>query len=138
MTAQAPVKPNSWVDTNIWFYALSSGDEAKRLSANHLLDSIERPVVNSQVIRELCINLLKKSSYDEAAIQELATSLYRDCHVAPECIYLLGAKERMVRQAHHSNRGCQGEDLNLHPVRDTLLKRARIPFRHLGLEVIIA
>ena len=84
MTAQAPVKPNSWVDTNIWFYALSSGDEAKRLSANHLLDSIERPVVNSQVIRELCINLLKKSSYDEAAIQELATSLYRDCHVAPE------------------------------------------------------
>jgi len=83
MTAPALVH-NAWVDTNIWFYALSSGDEAKRLAANRLLDSLERPIVNSQVIRELCINLLKKSSYDEAAIQELVTSLYRDCHVVPE------------------------------------------------------
>ncbi len=84
MTASALVKHNAWVDTNIWFYALSSGDETKRLAANCLLDPIDRPVINSQVIRELCINLLRKSSYDEAAIQELVTSLYRDCHVAHE------------------------------------------------------
>lgn len=84
MTVPAPVKHSAWVDTNIWFYALSAGDETKRLAANRLLDSLEHPVINSQVIRELCINLLKKSSYDEAAIQELVASLYRDCHVVPE------------------------------------------------------
>lgn len=84
MTTPALVKHSAWIDTNIWFYALSAGDETKRLAANRLLDSLERPVINSQVIRELCINLLKKSSYDEAAIQELVASLYRDCHVAPE------------------------------------------------------
>ncbi len=84
MAAPALVKRNARVDTNIWFYALSAGDEAKRLATNRLLDSLDRPVINSQVIRELCINLLRKSSYDEAAIQELVTSLYRDCHVAPE------------------------------------------------------
>lgn len=73
-----------FVDTNIWFYALSAGDEAKRLAANRLLDSLERPVVNGQVIRELCANLLKKSFYDEPAVQELVSMLHRDCRVAPE------------------------------------------------------
>ena len=78
MTALALVKHNAWVDTNIWFYALSSGDEAKRIAANRLLDSLDYPIINSQVIRELSVNLLRKSSYDETAIQDLATSLYRD------------------------------------------------------------
>ncbi len=73
MAAPALVKRNARVDTNIWFYALSAGDEAKRLATNRLPDSLDRPAINSQVIRELCINLLRKSSYDEAAIQELAT-----------------------------------------------------------------
>ena len=75
-----------FVDTNVWFYALSAGDEAKRLAANHLLDSLDRPIINGQVIRELCVNLLKKSSYNEPAVQELIASLHRDCHVAPETI----------------------------------------------------
>jgi predicted nucleic acid-binding protein len=99
MTAPAPFKYNVWVDTNIWFYALSAGDENKRLAANRLLDSLERPVINSQVIRELCINLLKKSSYDEAAIRELVTSLYRDCHVVPEnaSVFLRASELRKQR-----------------------------------------
>jgi predicted nucleic acid-binding protein len=86
MTAPALVKHNAWVDTNIWFYALSAGDEAKRIAANHLLDALDHPIINSQVIRELSINLLRKSAYDETAIQDLATSLYRDCHVVPESV----------------------------------------------------
>ncbi len=32
---------------------------------------------------------------------------------------------------------CREEDLNLHPLRDTYLKRARLPFRHLGYREII-
>lgn len=97
MTAPAPVH-NVWVDTNIWFYALSSGDEAKRLAANRLLDSLDRPVLNGQVIRELCINLLRKSSYDEAAIQELVSSLYCDCHVAPENIHVFLRASELRKQ----------------------------------------
>lgn len=73
-----------FVDTNIWFYALSAGDEAKRLAANRLLDSLERPVINGQIIRELCVNLLKKSSYEEPTIQELISMLHRDCRIATE------------------------------------------------------
>lgn len=75
-----------FVDTNIWFYALSKGDEVKRRAANHLLDSLAYPVVNSQVIRELCLNLLRKSSYDEVLIQELIISMHRECRMAPESV----------------------------------------------------
>ena len=84
-----------FVDTNIWFYALSAGDEAKRL-----LDSLESPVINGQVIRELCANLLRKSSYDEPAIQQLVTVLHRDCRVAPESIgVFLRASDLRKQQA---------------------------------------
>ena len=85
-------------DTNIWFYALSAGDETKRLAANRLLDSLDRPIINSQVIRELCVNLLRKSSYDEAAIQELVASLYRDCHVAPESVSVFLRSSELRKQ----------------------------------------
>ncbi len=99
MSAPALVKRHVWVDTNIWFYALNSGDDAKRIAANRLLDSIEQPVINSQVIRELCINLLRKSSYDELAIQELASSLYRDCLVANESVAVF-IRASKLRQQH--------------------------------------
>src|SRR3989344_2795445 len=31
--------------------------------------------------------------------------------------------------------GCRGEELNLHALRHTLLKRARLPFRHPGYTI---
>ncbi len=99
MTTPTLVNQQAWVDTNIWFYALSSGDGAKRIAANRLLDSLDHPVINSQVIRELCVNLLRKSTYDETTIQELSSSLYRDCHVAAESVgvFLRASK---LRQQH--------------------------------------
>jgi predicted nucleic acid-binding protein len=60
-----------FVDTNIWFYALCTGDEAKRSAANGLLESLELPVINAQVVRELCVNLIKKSFFDESGIRDL-------------------------------------------------------------------
>lgn len=87
-----------FVDTNIWFYALSAGDETRRLAANHLLDTLVRPVVNSRVIRELCLNLLKKSSYDEPAIQELVISTHDDCHVSPENVAVFLRASELRRQ----------------------------------------
>lgn len=78
MTAQA------FVDTNIWFYALCKSDNAKHFAANSLLDALEMPMINGQVIRELCCNLLKKSSFDEPAILNLIQLLHSDCRIAPD------------------------------------------------------
>ena len=89
----------AFVDTNIWFYALSTSDEVKRIAANALIDSLGTPMINGQVVRELCCNLLKKSSFDETAIQELILGLYSDCAFAPDNanIYLRAASLRQQK-----------------------------------------
>ena len=52
-----------FVDTNIWLYALlepaHTADSDKRLRAAGFIGQLKRPVINSQVVRELCCNLLK-------------------------------------------------------------------------------
>ena len=63
----------------ILFYSLSAGDDVKRLAANGLIDSLVRPVINGQVIRELCINLLNWDSLIVAAALEAeCTTLYSE------------------------------------------------------------
>lgn len=42
----------AFVDTNIWFYALSTNDEVKRIASNALIDSLGTPMINGQVVRE--------------------------------------------------------------------------------------
>jgi predicted nucleic acid-binding protein len=48
-----------------------------------LAKSVRAIALNSQVIRETCSNLLKKSAYPEDAIQRLVRGWYRDCEVFP-------------------------------------------------------
>ena len=77
----------AFVDTNIWLYSLIQNDDvagdARHGMAFAFLASLSRPVLNSQVIRETCSNLLKKSAYPEDAIQRLVRGWYRDCEVFP-------------------------------------------------------
>jgi predicted nucleic acid-binding protein len=56
-----------FVDTNIWLYSLvqdatSAGDERHR-QAFTFLENLASPVLNSQVMRETCSNLIKKSGF---------------------------------------------------------------------------
>ena len=71
-----------FVDTNIWLYALTeeAGDIRHQQAASAVLQ-LERPVINSQVIREACSNLLKKSSLSEERLCALVRDWYRDCEV---------------------------------------------------------
>jgi predicted nucleic acid-binding protein len=68
-----------FVDTNVWLYAFISGsDTAKSERARQLLRANEPSVVvSSQVINEICVNLVKKAHLPEADIQELVRSFYR-------------------------------------------------------------
>ncbi|MGZ5077838.1 MAG: hypothetical protein ACXV9R_14580, partial [Methylobacter sp.] len=57
-----------FVDTNIWLYSLirraDENDDTHRQAAGFLLNLV-RPVINSQVIREICSNLIKKANMPE-------------------------------------------------------------------------
>ena len=57
------------MDSNIWLYAFMDSNSDKR---SHALQLIESPdiVLSTQVINEVCCNLLRKASYTEAEIQQ--------------------------------------------------------------------
>ena len=79
MSEAEPQAPLCFVDTNIWLYAFVSGPDAAKsdLARQLLRDSEETLVVSSQVINEVCVNLLKKAHIPETEIQELVRSFYR-------------------------------------------------------------
>lgn len=86
-----------FVDTNIWFYALTDSPFPKKDQANGLLDSLQKPYINGQVIRELAYNLKKKAGYSENALQEVFRQLHLDCFIVPDEkeSFLLASRLRM-------------------------------------------
>lgn len=73
-----------FVDTNIWLYSLVQkaevNDDRHRQAADFLLN-LARPVINSQVIRETCSNLIKKLYMPEEQVRVLIHGWYQDCEV---------------------------------------------------------
>jgi len=68
-------------------------------SAFAFLGALERPVINSQVMREAFSNLIRKSGFLEERIQRLIRGWYQDCEIHPSnAIQHLLASE--LRQNH--------------------------------------
>lgn len=67
-----------FVDTNIWLYALvDSGDSSKTFVARDLLLNPARPILTStQVINEVCVNLIRKAGVGEGAVRELTAAFF--------------------------------------------------------------
>lgn len=68
-----------FVDTNVWLYALvDSADSNKTLVARDLLLNQLRPIITStQVINEVCVNLIRKAGMSEEVVRELTTAFFR-------------------------------------------------------------
>ena len=83
-----------FIDTNIWLYAFIETDgEHKSVTAKSV---IQKPdvVVSTQVINEVCVNLLKKVSLPEDNIQALITAFYEKYTVTDiDKVILLKASE---------------------------------------------
>jgi predicted nucleic acid-binding protein len=92
-----------FVDTNIWLYSLvqdtDSADDKRHLLAFDFMQALSRPVINSQVMREACSNLIRKSGFSERRIQQLLQGWYADCEIHPSSItqHLLASD---LRQRH--------------------------------------
>ena len=66
-----------FVDTNIWLYAFIEGeDRQKTTRAKELLEASHTIIVSTQVINEVCVNLLKKAQFAEQQVQQLIESFY--------------------------------------------------------------
>ena len=58
-----------FVDSNIWLYAFMDTTSSKQEKAMQLLDNNDI-VLSTQVVNEVCANLLRKASYTEPEIQQ--------------------------------------------------------------------
>ncbi len=72
-----------FVDTNIWLYSMiqRSDDYVRHQQAADFILKLAYPVINSQVIREICSNLIKKSRIPEEQLRILIHGLYQGCEV---------------------------------------------------------
>ncbi len=67
----------SFVDTNIWLYAFLNKQDAYKREVAQKVVKQKDIIISTQVINELCANLLKKGKLDETQITSLVRSLYK-------------------------------------------------------------
>lgn len=66
-----------FVDTNIWLYAfIEAQDPEKTRIAKSVLEMPEI-AISTQIVNEMCVNLIKKIQFSEKDIQRLIKSLYK-------------------------------------------------------------
>ena len=72
-----------FVDSNVWLYALIRGPDAVKRRQAVALVTGATAVVSTQVVNEVCVNLIRKAGFDDARIARLVRAFYRRCVVVP-------------------------------------------------------
>ena len=82
MSTPEEVQQRCFIDTNIWLYAfIETNDGHKRAIAKGIIQKSD-VVVSTQVINEVCVNMIKKAALSETAIQSLIGAFYYKYTVA--------------------------------------------------------
>lgn len=64
-----------FIDTNVWLYGFMKGDERHKTAS--LLIAGDNVLLSTQVLNEICFNLIKKGGYQESDISKLVRNIYR-------------------------------------------------------------
>lgn len=75
---------SAFVDTNVWFYALTDNDPAKQEVARQLIALDVALSVNGQVLRELGSVLFRKTPCDEPELRKLLAEILSACSFVPD------------------------------------------------------
>lgn len=65
-----------FIDSNIWLYALVEGDDSRKTVIARTVIEESAPVVSTQVINEVCVNLIKKAKFDEDRVGQLIQEFF--------------------------------------------------------------
>ena len=71
----SPIR-HCFIDSNIWLYAFIESDDAARSAGARTLIQATEPVISTQVINEVCVNLLRQTHFTEEDVQRLIKSFY--------------------------------------------------------------
>lgn len=78
-----------FIDTNIWLYACITGDNLNKGDVANRLIRNQSPILSTQVINEVCVNLIKKARFGEDRIRLLIDAFYKKYPVVePDCAVL--------------------------------------------------
>ncbi len=89
-----------FIDTNIWLYSfLESEETVKKKDIADQLIIQNQIVLSTQVINEVCVNLIKKTSFNEQQIQELVKDFYRRCIII-QISYKILIQSSQLRQTY--------------------------------------
>ena len=72
-----------FVDSNVWLYAVIEDAESATKSATARVLVAERRIVRTQVINEVCVNLLRKAGRSEGEIRQVVRAFYLQHRVVP-------------------------------------------------------
>lgn len=71
-----------FIDANVWLYALLQTQDPDKKTAAKTVIRDNEVVISTQVINEVCVNLIRKAGFDEAGVRELIESFYSKYRVA--------------------------------------------------------
>jgi predicted nucleic acid-binding protein len=72
-----------FIDTNIWLYAFIVGqDKAKASVAQRVIEDTHAKIaISTQVVNEVCVNMLRKAGANESDVRQLIEAFYHRCEV---------------------------------------------------------
>ncbi|HEX5690902.1 MAG TPA: PIN domain-containing protein [Roseiflexaceae bacterium] len=101
MSTEMPQPLPCFIDSNLWIYALTIQDDpTKTHQANQLISSQPSIMLSTQVINEVCVNLLKKADFTESEVRDIADDFfvqYTVITIGQEII----RKASLLREQHH-------------------------------------
>jgi predicted nucleic acid-binding protein len=82
MAIEITAAESSFVDTNVWLYAfVQTQDPEKSEKAKRIVQNTPAALASTQVINELCVNLLKTIGFSEADIRDIIAAFYGRYHI---------------------------------------------------------
>jgi predicted nucleic acid-binding protein len=66
-----------FIDTNIWLYAFIQTEEDEKFKKAQQVIAGNEVIISSQIINEICVNLLKKGGFEESRLHSLISAFYK-------------------------------------------------------------
>jgi predicted nucleic acid-binding protein len=77
MAIQGMTRVSGFIDTNVWLYAFIQGqDKAKNEKAKLIVENTSAILASTQVINEVCVNLLRTVHLSETDIRDIIAAFY--------------------------------------------------------------
>ncbi|MBF0227419.1 MAG: PIN domain-containing protein [Desulfobacterales bacterium] len=90
---------NYFIDSNIWLYSFIEKDIQKSAIAKNVIQKKDI-TVSTQVINEVCVNLIKKANFSEEKIRGLIRSFYNKYNIVEIDEEILH-KASLIREEHN-------------------------------------